>query len=153
MYRVLSTEKLHVVFANIGQLTLFYLHQIKRVNSKPLWQHYKHCHYYYCYCYCCYTFDGSMRDIHTMAKPTSAFFSAGPSLVPSPVTATTSRLALRLLSMMPFTKTYLSFGDDRAITRRLGQISSNCCWRTCMTSSTKTHDYNWAKLIHRTLSL
>lgn len=32
-----------------------------------------------------------------IAKPTSAFFSAGPSLVPSPVTATTSRLVVHLL--------------------------------------------------------
>lgn len=37
----------------------------------------------------------------TMAKPTSAFFRAGPSLVPSPVTATTCLCSTILLSMMP----------------------------------------------------
>ena len=78
----------------------------------------------------------------TMAKPTSAFLSAGPSFVPSPVTATTSRLTLRLLSMIPFTNTYLSCGDERAITRRFGQISSSFCWRTCVTSSTQSRDRN-----------
>lgn len=36
-----------------------------------------------------------------MAKPTSAFFRAGPSLVPSPVTATTCLCSIMLLSMMP----------------------------------------------------
>ena len=36
-----------------------------------------------------------------MAKPTSAFFSAGASLVPSPVTATTSLPAERVLSIIP----------------------------------------------------
>lgn len=36
-----------------------------------------------------------------MAKPTSAFFRAGPSLVPSPVTATTCLCSTTLLSMMP----------------------------------------------------
>ena len=45
-----------------------------------------------------------------MAKPTSAFFNAGPSLVPSPVTATTSLLALTLLAMIPLTSVYLSMG-------------------------------------------
>ena len=60
--------------------------------------------------------------IITMAKPTSAFFKAGPSLVPSPVTATTSLLALILLLMMPLTKVYLSTGCDLARTLSLGQI-------------------------------
>lgn len=36
-----------------------------------------------------------------MANPTSAFFSAGPSLVPSPVTATTCLCSKTVLSMMP----------------------------------------------------
>ena len=36
-----------------------------------------------------------------MAKPTSAFFKAGPSLVPSPVTATTCLCSMTLLSMIP----------------------------------------------------
>lgn len=38
-----------------------------------------------------------------MAKPTSAFLSAGPSLVPSPVTATTCRVSPTRLSMIPDT--------------------------------------------------
>lgn len=37
----------------------------------------------------------------TMAKPTSAFFKAGPSLVPSPVTATTCLCSKTVLSMIP----------------------------------------------------
>lgn len=51
---------------------------------------------------------GDTDILLTIAKPTSAFFRAGPSLVPSPVTATTSRLVVRLLSMMPLTSVYLS---------------------------------------------
>lgn len=39
----------------------------------------------------------------TMAKPTSAFFRAGPSLVPSPVTATTCLCSTMVLSIMPVT--------------------------------------------------
>lgn len=46
-----------------------------------------------------------------MANPTSAFLSAGASLVPSPVTATTSPL-----SLSPVTKAYLSSGRDLAST-------------------------------------
>jgi hypothetical protein len=46
-----------------------------------------------------------------MAKPTSAFLSAGASLVPSPVTATTFPLYFN-----PVTKQYLSSGRDRANT-------------------------------------
>ena len=64
-----------------------------------------------------------------MANPTSAFFKAGPSLVPSPVTATISRFLFNLLSMIPLTKTYLSSGDDLAMTRILGHnLSINSCW-------------------------
>lgn len=64
-----------------------------------------------------------------MAKPTSAFFKAGPSFVPSPVTATTSRFAEALLSIIPLTRVYLSVGEERASTRSLGQTLSNkCCW-------------------------
>lgn len=37
----------------------------------------------------------------TIAKPTSAFFKAGPSLVPSPVTATTCLCSMTVLSMIP----------------------------------------------------
>lgn len=46
-----------------------------------------------------------------IAKPTSAFFKAGASLVPSPVTATTLPNYL-----IPVTNKYLSSGDDLAIT-------------------------------------
>uniref|UniRef100_A0A915I7G6 Uncharacterized protein n=1 Tax=Romanomermis culicivorax TaxID=13658 RepID=A0A915I7G6_ROMCU len=67
----------------------------------------------------------------TIAKPTSAFFKAGPSFVPSPVTATTSRLAESLLSMIPLTSVYLSVGEDRANTRKRGQILST---NSCLTS-------------------
>lgn len=42
----------------------------------------------------------------TMAKPTSAFFSAGPSLVPSPVTATTCLWSVMVLSIMPVKRTH-----------------------------------------------
>lgn len=48
-----------------------------------------------------------------MANPTSAFFNAGASFVPSPVTATTSPLSLR-----PVTRAYLSQGLDLARTLR-----------------------------------
>ena len=46
-----------------------------------------------------------------IANPTSAFFKAGASLVPSPVTATTCPL-----SISPVTKAYLSSGRDLAST-------------------------------------
>lgn len=39
----------------------------------------------------------------TMAKPTSAFFKAGPSFVPSPVTATTCLCSITVLSIIPGT--------------------------------------------------
>lgn len=55
-----------------------------------------------------------------MAKPTSAFLRAGASLVPSPVTATTSPL-----SLSPVTKAYLSSGLDLANTSNLSLILSN----------------------------
>jgi len=55
-----------------------------------------------------------------IANPTSAFLRAGASLVPSPVTATTSPL-----SFNPVTKAYLSSGLDLARTRRLSLILSN----------------------------
>lgn len=41
------------------------------------------------------------EEVVTIAKPTSAFLRAGPSLVPSPVTATTCRVSPTVLSMMP----------------------------------------------------
>ena len=55
-----------------------------------------------------------------IANPTSAFFKAGASLVPSPVTATTC-----FLSMSPVTRAYLSSGLDLARTERWGTIWSN----------------------------
>lgn len=55
-----------------------------------------------------------------MANPTSAFLRAGASLVPSPVTATTSPLYLR-----PVTKAYLSSGLDLANTLKLSLSWSN----------------------------
>ena len=55
-----------------------------------------------------------------IAKPTSAFFSAGASFVPSPVTATTCPL-----SFNPVTKAYLSSGLDRDKTAKCGTILSN----------------------------
>lgn len=55
-----------------------------------------------------------------IAKPTSAFFNAGASLVPSPVTATTSPLSFK-----PVTRAYLSYGLDLASTNSLSLILSN----------------------------
>ena len=69
--------------------------------------------------------------LRTMANPTSAFLRAGPSLVPSPVTATTSRFSVMRDSMIPLTSVYLSCGDDRASTRNFGQILSNPACETC----------------------
>merc|ERR1712106_106219 len=60
-----------------------------------------------------------------IAKPTSAFFNAGPSLVPSPVTATTSRFSYNFESIIPFTSVCLSVGEERANTLKLGQTLSN----------------------------
>jgi len=55
-----------------------------------------------------------------IAKPTSAFLSAGASLVPSPVTATTL-----FLSLSPVTRQYLSYGLDLAKTSNLSFTLSN----------------------------
>ena len=59
-------------------------------------------------CYKIYTNIITNYSYLTIAKPTSAFLRAGPSLVPSPVTATTSRLGFNRESIIPFTRTYLS---------------------------------------------
>ena len=66
---------------------------------------------------------------HTMANPTSAILRAGASLVPSPVTATTSCTWFSFDCIMPFTNVYLSCGDERASTRSFGHILSMsfCC--------------------------
>ena len=55
-----------------------------------------------------------------IANPTSAFFKAGASLVPSPVTATTSPNCFN-----PVTKRYLSSGRDQARTHKLSLILAN----------------------------
>lgn len=55
-----------------------------------------------------------------IANPTSAFFKAGASFVPSPVTATTSPLYFN-----PVTRAYLSSGLDLARTNNLSLILSN----------------------------
>lgn len=55
-----------------------------------------------------------------IANPTSAFFNAGASLVPSPVTATTLSF-----SLSPTIKAYLSSGHDLAKTFKFFQILSN----------------------------
>lgn len=54
-----------------------------------------------------------------MAKPTSAFFKAGPSLVPSPVTATTCLCSMTVLSMMPGHKQ----GGNRGCSRKCVQMN------------------------------
>ena len=53
-------------------------------------------------------------------NPTSDFFKAGASLVPSPVTATTWPIYFN-----PVTKQYLSSGRERAKTSNLGTIFLN----------------------------
>ena len=61
-----------------------------------------------------------------IARPTSAFFKAGASLAPSPVTATTSPISCKSLTMR-----YLSNGLARARTRRPGSrrlSSSSSSW-------------------------
>ena len=60
-----------------------------------------------------------------MANPTSAFFKAGPSFVPSPVTATTSLVGFIFDAIIPLTRTYLSCGEERANTRKCGHTLSN----------------------------
>ena len=57
-----------------------------------------------------------------IAKPTSAFFKAGASLVPSPVTATTFPISIN-----PVTRAYLSSGLDRANTSNESMILLNSC--------------------------
>ena len=85
-----------------------------------------------------YVANSSQWDcvLRTMANPTSAFLRAGPSLVPSPVTATTSRFSVMRDSMIPLTSVYLSCGDDRASTRNFGQILSNPACETCEIAAT-----------------
>ena len=55
--------------------------------------------------------------VSPIANPISAFFSAGASFVPSPVTATTLPLSFK-----PVTRAYLSYGLDLASTKRLSLI-------------------------------
>ena len=64
--------------------------------------------------------------VSPIAKPTSAAFSAAASLVPSPVTATTSRRPpLARLFWIPVTRSNLCAGDARASTLSFGHRSSN----------------------------
>lgn len=80
-----------------------------------------------------------------MAKPTSAFLSAGPSLVPSPVTATTCRCSVCVLSMIPAggrvhvlrTLGHLGAGAAPREGPRLGTASSwaPACHPSCRASS------------------
>mmetsp|Transcript_24051 Transcript_24051/g.60426 ORF Transcript_24051/g.60426 Transcript_24051/m.60426 type:complete len:215 (-) Transcript_24051:1674-2318(-) len=63
-----------------------------------------------------------------MANPTSAFLSAGASLVPSPVTATVCRTGPASEAWMPETSMNLSRGVERARTRSVGQILSKADW-------------------------
>mmetsp|Transcript_31670 Transcript_31670/g.77642 ORF Transcript_31670/g.77642 Transcript_31670/m.77642 type:complete len:215 (+) Transcript_31670:3243-3887(+) len=63
-----------------------------------------------------------------IAKPTSAFLSAGASLVPSPVTATVCLMGPAVEAWMPETSMNLSRGVERARTRSVGQMRSNSAW-------------------------
>jgi hypothetical protein len=76
-----------------------------------------------------------------IANPTSAFFSAGASFVPSPVTATTSP---RYFS--PVTKAYLSYGLDLARTSKLSFNLSNSS-ALAMVSTLKSFSFYYASLI------
>ena len=51
----------------------------------------------------------------TIAKPTSAFFKAGPSLVPSPVTATTCLCSITVLSIIPRKVKHGYFGWNKKL--------------------------------------
>mmetsp|Transcript_53712 Transcript_53712/g.112097 ORF Transcript_53712/g.112097 Transcript_53712/m.112097 type:complete len:420 (+) Transcript_53712:1054-2313(+) len=74
-----------------------------------------------------------------MAKPTSARWSAGASLVPSPVTATVCGVEI-FDAWMPVTRVSLSRGEERASTRRRGQILSNSSWRISSPSVTRSRN-------------
>jgi hypothetical protein len=71
-----------------------------------------------------------------MAKPTLAFFRAGASLVPSPVTATLQKFLLSSSIHLgvygdfwrPFTSSYLSIGVDLAITLKCFAMLLNKFW-------------------------
>ena len=85
-------------------------------------------------------FPEDLKTGQTIANPTSAFLRAGPSLVPSPVTATTSRLGLSRLSMIPLTRVCLSDGEDLARTRSFGHTlskSSGFTWHITQNPSAK----------------
>ena len=72
-----------------------------------------------------YRYKLLLHTILTIANPTSALLRAGPSLVPSPVTATTSLFLLSRDWIIPSTNMCLSVGDERANTLRCGQMRSN----------------------------
>ena len=72
-----------------------------------------------------------------MASPMSASFSARESFVPSPVTATTSPSCRSMC-----TRSYLSLGDDRAMTWSLSSLGPNramrCDWVMARNSAPST---------------
>lgn len=86
-----------------------------------------------------------------MAKPTSAFFRAGPSFVPSPVTATTCRWSPMVLSMMPEGQTRavracLLF-PPRPRHQAVPALLSSClpCWQFYPTTQ-GSHTGSWGAL-------
>lgn len=95
-----------------------------------------------------------------MANPTSAFFRAGPSLVPSPVTATTCLWSTIVLSIIPVENTYTHkqgkyVGDYTLKNRRKGKatqpymifvcINNNICGRLVTSQRTMSGKFvlNW----------
>mmetsp|Transcript_17820 Transcript_17820/g.40376 ORF Transcript_17820/g.40376 Transcript_17820/m.40376 type:complete len:279 (-) Transcript_17820:1741-2577(-) len=72
-----------------------------------------------------------------IANPTSAFFSAGASFVPSPVTATVCETPI-LLAWMPETSRCLSSGVDLPMTLSFGQTLSNSCWSSTSPGATRS---------------
>mmetsp|Transcript_11060 Transcript_11060/g.26837 ORF Transcript_11060/g.26837 Transcript_11060/m.26837 type:complete len:238 (-) Transcript_11060:1708-2421(-) len=72
-------------------------------------------------------------------NPTSAFLSAGASLVPSPVTATVCATPVIIDAWMPETRRCLSSGVERARTRSWGQMRSMAsCFSSPFSSCTRS---------------
>lgn len=80
------------------------------------------------------------RSVVTIAKPTSAFLRAGPSLVPSPVTATTCRVSPTVLSIMPDRKHTLSVNHFNESTNE--QVQTRWTKTQECTSLEKKANYN-----------
>ncbi len=74
----------------------------------------------------------------TIAKPTSAFLRAGPSLVPSPVTATTCLCSNTVLSMMP-TQWHHHPANNYQLAHNLDQS---------LNTTTVTTEHEFISLIH-----